>query len=83
MNSFHPALVAMLAASLIAASPAFGQSAETPFVNGHAVTTANPLPVVQTQPPPGGAARRPVFAMPASPQLSRWRLDCQCFKANP
>ncbi len=53
MNSFHPALVAMLAASLIAASPAFGQSATTPYINGKAVTQANPLPVVQTQPAPG------------------------------
>ena len=61
MNSFHPALVAMLAASLIAASPAFGQSAETPFVNGHAVTTANPLPVVQTNRP------RAALPTPSSP----------------
>jgi hypothetical protein len=59
--------------------PAFGQSATTPWVNGSAVTPANPLPVVQTQPPPPG----PVFVMPAPPQLSRWRLDCMCFKANP
>ena len=80
MNSFHPALVAMLAA--LGASPAFGQSATTPYINGKAVTQANPLPVMQTQPPPGGAAA-PTFTMPGPPQLSRWRLDCQCFKANP
>jgi hypothetical protein len=76
-SSIIPALA--LVAMLPFAAPAFGQSAETPYVNGSAVTQSNPLPVVETQPPPAA----PSFTMPAPPQLSRWRLDCLCFKANP
>ena len=56
MNSFHPALVAMLAA-LSAASPAFGQSAETPLVNGHAVTQPTRCPSCRRNRP--RAALRP------------------------
>lgn len=64
----------------LAASPAFGQSATTPYVNGKAVTQSNPLPVADTQ---QQAPPHSTFTMPAPPSLARWRLDCMCFKANP
>ncbi len=75
MYRFH--LAAIFAASLAASSPALAQSAVTPYVNGTAVTPANPLPVVQTQPPPAV-----VFAMPAPPQLSRWQAGLHVLQAK-